>query len=179
MLKTTEQQNVRTRRQGEAHYRALELVEELGEAHIERTLGISRTTIHRWKKREMTPSPAVMLAMESMAGRTFAMLRSKLWDGWLFAHDNKLHAPGYKYGFTGADFLAWWFERQMLAHYKRQNKVLKDKLARAYEELATVDAAANGREYTPGEPREAPIATHLSPAALRRQFWLHARRRQA
>ena len=177
MLKTTEQYNVRKRRDGQAHYRALELVEELGEAHIERTLGISRVTIHRWKKREATPSPAVMLAMESMAGRTHAMLTSKLWDGWAFAIDHRLHAPGYKYGFTGADFLAWWFERQMLENYKRQNKVLKDKLARAYEELAAVDAAANGREYTLGEL--GPHTPRLSPAALRRQFWLHARRRQA
>ena len=151
MLKTTEQFNVKTRRQIAAKFRVLELIEQLGEGQIERALGVSRVTIHRWKKREVVPSQAMMVALESLAGQTYHMLQSKMWRDWHVGETGKLHGPGYKYGLDGGDLLGWWFQQQMIPTYRKQIKLLKDQLQAAYEELARTDAAANERAYALGE----------------------------
>ena len=179
MLKTSIDHNVRNRRQIAAKFRVLELIEQLGEAQIERALGISRVTIHRWKKREVVPSQAMMVALESLAGQTYHMIECGMWQDWKIGETGRLHGPGYKYGLNGGDLLGFWYLRQMIPNYQRQIKHLKAQLARAYEELAAGDAAANEREFNLGELPVTPSPIRAHPAQARRAFWLRVRRRQA
>lgn len=174
MLKTTEAHNVRKRREIEATFRVLELIDQLGEQQIETKLGIARTTIWRWKRREAVPSQAVMVALESLAGQTYAMRHDKRWRDWYIGEDAVLYGPGYKYGLTGGDILGLFFLRQMIPNYRRQIEQLKAQLAAAYAELAAVDVAANERAYALGEapPRATPTPAPKRPLwAFRRRLW--------
>jgi len=172
-VKTTPDNNVKKRRDIHAKWRVLELIEQLGEAQIERALGVSRVTIHRWKKQEVIPSQAMMVALESLAGQTYHMIECGMWRDWKVGETGRLHGPGYKYGLNGGDLLGFWYLRQMIPNYQRQIKLLKAQLAAAYEELAAGGAAANERAYALGEepPRATPAPAHTKPLwAFRRRL---------
>lgn len=180
MLKTSTQHNVRRRREIAARWRALELVERLGEQQVETALGIARSTIHRWKTGAAIPSQAIMVALESLAGQTYHMMQSAMWKDWHIGENGRLHGPGYKYGLHGGDLLGWWYQQQMIPNYRKQIKLLKEQLAAAYEELAQQDLAANERAFTLGEqpPPRADVLTPVAPARRHTPIWIARARRR-
>ena len=124
--------NVRERRKQQAKQEAVDLIGLYGEHRAAAALNVHIATVRRWYSGEIAPPTPVLIALRALVKSQLPGMEHRTWEGWCFSVDGNLHEPCGKAHSAGS-IMAMHYERQLIAHQRRQIIELEAKLHKALE----------------------------------------------
>jgi len=89
-------------------------------------LGVSVRTVKRWKSGQ--PMPAAPFKLMQLRHGDLSAIGGADWEGFYFGRDNLFYHPFFKYGFNPYELKGLFFNRQEVAHFRREVPGLKAEL---------------------------------------------------